>query len=167
VSVHFSRFTPTLCAAASLSSPMARRLTQRALAALSLPHRALLFLSTGRGGRGAPDDDPSADCRVVLTFLQLGLGFVLPALAQVVVEGRMLRQHQRERQRAGLPPERGLHARLHAVLGDLLTGVDQSLAWLCALGLFSWTWTCSVLLAGAWHEVGPSPREHALCNTVA
>ena len=79
---------------------------------------------------------------------QLVLGFLLPALGHAWLEARMFARHQRERRRAGLPPESGCQAAVYTSLGGLL----EALAWpqaLLALGiLLSIFFDLSLLAAG-------------------
>jgi len=72
--------------------------------------------------RAAPS--PCEECATLLSYLQLSIGLVGPALVQAVIEARLFAKHQQQRQQAGLPPEHGWHAGLYAVVLSLLETMD-------------------------------------------
>lgn len=120
---------PECCTTAALSSPAARQLSQQAASLLGLRFGLLLpgFL---------PHLQPEQACAILLTYTHIALGLALPALAAALMEAKLFQQHQRQRARAGLPPERGWDA-----------------------ALYGWVWTLSELswharLAAAWLLVG-------------
>ena len=70
--------------------------------------------------------------------VRLLLAVLLPAVVQAALEAALFGQHQRERQRAGLPPERGWQASTYALLGrvaDALDGPSLAAALWVALGV--------------------------------
>lgn len=120
--------SPDVCASACLSGPAAEQTTRRAFAALSA-----LRVDVFRGA-GMPALPAASQCAVVLTYLQVALGFLLPALVHAALECRLFARHQRERRRAGLPPERGLQAAAYEAAAGLLGALSWPQA-LLALGI--------------------------------
>ena len=152
MSTHFARWIGAgrLCDAASLASPAAQRETGRLLRVLGAPHRLLTFIAPSPPR--TPEGDAVADCHALLTFLQLWLGLVVPALVQAAAEGALFRHHRRQRRALGLRPEAGAHARLHAVLSELAAGQGWVVLGLGTVALYSCTWTVAHVLAAMWRE---------------
>lgn len=65
-----------------------------------------------------------AQCRAVLSYLQLTIGLVGPALLQAVVETRFFMQHAQQRRQLGLQPEKGWEPCIYAAIGHLLLDLD-------------------------------------------
>ena len=84
------------------SAPIAsRRLPQLGGVAHVLLHRPLT---------------PAEECGTILAWQQLMFGLALPLLAQLALESRLWVQHEAQRRRRGLPPERSLVAPLYHVV---------------------------------------------------
>lgn len=64
----------------------------------------------------------AVECTAVSTWLQLALGFLLPVTCEARTAARFFDHHQRQRQQAGLPPERGLQAATLQLVYDTLVG---------------------------------------------
>lgn len=124
---------PECCTTAALASPAAQQLSRQAYRMLGTLRFSLLLPSS------LPNLPPAGECAVLMTFTHMFLGLALPSLAAVVIEAALFRQHQRQRQRAGLAPERGWDALLYGALGSLLD-LDwvfwAAAAWLMAGILF-------------------------------
>jgi len=126
---------PRICAAAPLVHPAAQRATHRLYSMLrllssTLPVPAALHVRP----------DAAAECVTLLSFLQICLGVLLPALATAVSEACLFHDHQQQRLAAGLQPERGPAALLyHTVWRVTLGGSGPFVA------LFVW-----LLLAVGW-----------------
>ncbi|PRW50829.1 non-ribosomal peptide synthetase [Chlorella sorokiniana] len=95
-------FNSSICSTAPLSNPVA----QAATAAI---YKALSFLSFCMPIPVAA----WAECRTLLTFFQLSIGWLAPVLFSGVREARLFQQHQLQRWRAHLPLERGFSAWLY------------------------------------------------------
>lgn len=142
---HIARASTT-CGCAALTSEPLRQLFHGAFVMLNSLTTLLLLPSTPciAALEGTP---PAGQCAAVLSYLQLSLGLVAPALAQAALEARLFSQHEAERQCRGLPPERGAHARLyrrilqvgHAAPEELLivaaAWLGVCLLWIMALAI--------------------------------
>lgn len=96
---------------------------------------------------GAPAAlEPAQECAVVFGFLQLALGLALPAAGQLVVETALFEQHQRQRQRRGLPPEAGLQAALYRVAGELADAAEGPAVAVWLWMLLGLLWDAALLL---------------------
>lgn len=133
---------PECCTTAALASPAAQQLSSRAYRMLGMLRVSLLLPET------LPNLPPAGECAVLMTFTHIFLGLTLPALATALIEAALFRQHQRQRQHAGLTPERGWDALLYGALGSLLD-LDwvfwAAAAWLMAGILFD----AALLASGA------------------
>lgn len=140
----------TACSCAALASAPLRDLFRGAFVMLnSLTSLLLLGVPPGPTLESMP---ATGQCAAVLTYLQLGLGLVAPALVQAALEAHLFRQHQAQRARQGLPPERGAHARLYAWVAAALSAAPEELlivaaAWLGVCLLWSASLALSSLAA--------------------
>lgn len=103
-----------MCAAGPLATPGAQEQTRRL-------HDGLQFLSflCPLPLSIFTTPDAPARCATVLRFLQTLLGALLPLGWQLLAEGRLYAEHERQRRAARLPQERGLTAWVHAACLDL------------------------------------------------
>ncbi|PRW45353.1 hypothetical protein C2E21_6101 [Chlorella sorokiniana] len=122
MTVNMARRFPTVCAAACLSTPAAQ---QRTSAAFRLLGALRYDMVRPLGSEAQPKLSAQSECIVVLTYLELTLGCLLPALIQAAAETRLYVVHCAERRRAGLPRECGWQARVHDELAELA----QELSW--------------------------------------
>lgn len=60
----------------------------------------------------------------MLTYLQLLLGLVLPALGQAVLQARLFQRHNEQRRLAGVAAENGWAARAYACVSDVTNVLD-------------------------------------------
>ena len=148
LAVALARRAGDVCASPSLSSPAAEHLTQAVFASLEAAR-----LDVFRALRlAAPPLPPRDQCAVSLVYIQIGAGFVLPALWQAAREARRFMAHQAARRAHGLAPQRGWQAAVYAGVAELLASLNWVQAAL-ALGLLqSIAFDASQLLA-----VGPPP----------
>lgn len=80
----------------------------------------------------ATPPDSTAECASGLILLQLS-AFGLAAIFKARQEHRLFAQHQWQRLRAGLEPERGFHARVYSAAAALLEPGRGELLWAGAL----------------------------------
>jgi hypothetical protein len=131
------QYTPHICGAAPLAHPAAQRLTHHVYGGFSilaylLPQPLSVVVRHG----------PLGECAVLIRFLQFGLGVLAPQLAAGLSEARLFRRHQQQCRRAGLPPERGVHAAVYNLLWWLMlggSGVHTCLLFLALLAA-CWDW---------------------------
>ncbi len=98
-----------VCGASSLSSPAVHAAVRRVYRGMQvaacltpLPVWAVL-----------PDPLPEDQCTALVAFFQLAIGLLLPVMWQALTEARFFQLHLRERQAAGLSPERGPEAAVY------------------------------------------------------
>ncbi|KAL4428170.1 hypothetical protein ABPG75_002259 [Micractinium tetrahymenae] len=127
------------CSGAVLGHPAAARSTHSVYGALSWVG-AMQPLPLAPLARPSPADE----CTTIITFLHLGLGLVVPLLWEWLSVSRLFSEHERQRRRAGLPCERGLHAAAYRMLWAACGGVEGAGAALPPL-LLGW-----MLLAATW-----------------
>ena len=133
-----------VCSGAALAHPAAQELTGGLLGALEWLRGVLAppaaHAATPRG---------HAQCGHLLLYLQLSLGFAIPATWHAFSEAALFEAHQKERAAVGLPPERGWQAALYAGVERLRPqgGWGPQPYLLSAWALAGMLWNVSVLLA--------------------
>jgi len=136
-------FNTRVCSASGLQHPAVRRLTHSTFRLLGAVGRELPpFIPNSLLPLKLADQPPGgpSECAVVLSYIQLLLGFAIPTIIQAGLESRLYLQHRRQRLRSGLPLEAGWQARLYSLLADVF--VNENLV---VTLLFLW-----VLLGAAW-----------------
>lgn len=128
-----------VCGGAALSHPAVhaalRRVYRTVQVAACLPPLPI--------AASLPAPPPEDQCTTLVAFFQLGIGLLLPLLWQALTEAWLFQQHQRERQAAGLPPERGIETAVFDFVWKLtLEGMRLQ------AGLFAW-----ILLSACWDQV--------------
>lgn len=103
-----SRHCPLVCGSRPLASPAAHSMTHRVAWLLS----ATSLVTLHPAELAPPASDPAAECVAVARFLQLTLGLLVPLAWQAATESALFAAHQRQRAAEGLPPERGVDAKL-------------------------------------------------------
>ena len=135
-----ARFAPLMCGATPLAAPSSQRLTHQAARLLA----PLSLFSLHPSGLAPPASDPAAECCTVLRFLQLSMGLLAPLAWQAGVEAALFAAHQRQRQAAGLPPERGPSAALYELVGELRHPAVVPHLWVCGLLALGLCWFVAV-----------------------
>lgn len=107
-----------VCTSAWLATPAAEGLTHGAFDLLNALRYSVLVPAS------RPSLAPRDECAVVLSYLHICLGLVLPALVQAAAEARLFREHQHQRQRLGLALEKGWQLRLYSAIDGLREAVD-------------------------------------------
>lgn len=136
--------SPSVCAAGPLAAPAAQQLTHHLYHHLQLlsflcPLPLSVFASP----------DASAECVSVLRFCQATVGFLLPLGWQAVREGRLFDAHARQRRQAGLPPECGATAWVHASCLDLAHVSIRPYLYLFAVGLLGCAWDWAAFISSS------------------
>ncbi len=144
VMLYCLRLAPLICTSAPMETPPARQLTSRLARLLSQTS----LLSLHPLSMAPPAGDGAAECCAVLRFAQLVLGLLAPLALQARAEAALFQQHQRQRSRAGLPPERGFTANLHAVTCSMLHLVARPQLCICCLLTLGLCWLLAVGSAG-------------------
>jgi len=142
---------PDICATATLAAPAAQQATHRIHCLLSyltypLPLRWARFVQPSASATAA------AECASLLSFLQVGVGTLLPLLAAALSEARLFQAHQQERQRARLLPVWCPDAGMYEILLVLTGGGSWPrlalLVWLLLAVSWDWTVALTYLLSG-------------------
>jgi len=120
-------YHPAICATSKLTSATAQQHTHRAFQLLNSlrfnPLEPAPTLLTEVAGHAPPST--TEECATLMSYFQLSIGLVGPALAQAMIEARLFAVHQQQRQRAQLAREQGWHAGLYAVVLRLLGTMDS------------------------------------------
>eukprot|EP00887_Chlorella_sp_A99_P005531 scaffold1.g5531.t1 len=139
-----TRHTRALCGTAPLVHPAGRRMIHELfLLASTLAGLVTCSLPTAQARRSAP-----AECAVLLTFLRLAIAIVLTLTYEAASQSRLFAAHQAQRQRAGLPPERGVHAALYSAAGRLCPNGRGLHAGVALLLLVAACWEACAASAG-------------------
>lgn len=117
-----------LCTAGQLTAPAARAHTRVLYGLLGYVPLLLPLPMFSVSGLAAPAD---AQCATLLRFFQLVSGLA-SLVWQAASQAPLHAAHQRERREAGLPPERGISARLYALVADYADPEMRPHLWLAA-----------------------------------
>lgn len=114
----YAHHNQLICSSAAFASPAAKQMNRWAFELLHMLPLSLqpMLLPRWRPARH------QGECAAVLSFAQLTLGLVAPALVAATHEASLFRLHQRQRREAGLPAEAGWEAWLYERLAAVLVG---------------------------------------------
>ncbi|KAL4439925.1 hypothetical protein ABPG75_002926 [Micractinium tetrahymenae] len=132
---------PSICAAAPLAHPQAQHLTRQVYLLVSS------ITSLVGPAPGPTPSSPEQQCAVLLTWLRIGIALLAPLTWQALLEARLFCQHEAQRQQAGLPPERGLHAVVYSALATLSQAGGPAHAAIVCWLLLLLSWTLSTVIA--------------------
>jgi len=154
---------PATCTVSLLSHPTSQSLTHLVYSRLSLlSYLSPLPASIDAGMEAIPE------CATTLRFFQLVIGALLPLGWQAATEARLFRQHQEQRRRAGLQPERGLDARLYAAILVITEDeVARPFFWLLAFMLLGLCWDGAAMLSASPVLAAVPPAAAAVASAAA